>query len=135
MNSIIENEIEKEQAVKKVCDFFQIEIPNVESLNMKDAIIEACLARLSKSIGVPRTSLQSNFFNFFSIIMGEAICEKLAINVRIASDELRLIKYDHVNLISEVKDYFDNKIVEDAIWDTFNLVDKFQYIIPQLKKV
>ena len=135
MISEIENETKKnEQTIKRVCDFFRFEKPKITSLNLKDAIKEICVARLCKAIGLSTYNFKSDFFDFFSNIMGEAVCEKLSINVRIASDELRLVKYNHINLVKETKGYLDNETVEEAFIDAFNLVDNFKYLIPYLKK-
>lgn len=134
MNIDIENEINKTQTINKVCDFFRLVNPNLVSINIKDIIKELCVARLCKAIGVPKYNFKSDFFDFFASIMGEAICEKLLIRVRIASDELRLVKYNGVNLVKETKNFLDTETVEEAFLDTFELVDNFQYLIPYLKK-
>jgi len=67
--------------------------------------------------------------------MGEAICEKLNINIHVACEELRLIKYEHINLVAEVKSYLENETTEEAFLDAFELADRFKYLIPKLKKV
>ena len=136
MNKIVENDIGKEQAVKKVCDFFRLDSHTTAEIYAGDIIKELCVARLCKAIGLAyKDNFKSEFFNFFSCIMGEAVCQKLGLNIRIASDELRLVKYDNVNLVKEVKSYLDNETVEEAFLDAFNLVDNFKYLIPMLKKV
>ena len=66
--------------------------------------------------------------------MGEAVCEKVSIKVRIASDELRLVKFNHINLVRETKNYLDTESVEEAFLDAFELVDEFKYLIPYLKR-
>ena len=61
--------------------------------------------------------------------------QKLLIKIHIACDELRFVKYEHVNLVQTFKEYLDNKFLEEAFLDAFNLADKFKYLIPKLKKV
>ncbi|MBR4998278.1 MAG: hypothetical protein IKY10_00205 [Clostridia bacterium] len=134
MNNNVENEINKQQTIKQVCDFFRFEKSNFVSINIKDTIKELCVARLCKAIGVPKYNFKSDFFDFFASIMGEAVCEKLLLRVRIASDELRLVKYNGVNLVTETKKYLDTETVEEAFLDAFELVDNYQYLIPYLKK-
>lgn len=134
MNSEIENERSKKQTIKQVCDFFRFEMFNIESENIENIIKEICVARLCKAIGIPKYNFKSDFFNFFASIMGEAVCEKLSIKVRIASDELRLVKFNHINLVRETKNYLDTESVEEAFLDTFELVDEFKYLIPYLKR-
>lgn len=135
MNSTFENEIESTQAIKKVCEFFRFDCPEVHSKDTKEAIKEVCVARLCQAIGLSLYNVKSEFFDFFSSIIGEAVCEKLSIKVRIAYDELRLVKYDHINLVGEVKWFLDNETIEEAFLDAFNLVDRFKFLIPKLKKV
>lgn len=126
---------ERENIIKKICTFFNIERPILTSVTTDETIKELCVARLCKSVGLTGTyNYKSEFFEFFSNIMGEALCEKLNINKHIASDELRFVKYEHINLINEFKGYLDTETIEEAFLDAFNLVDKFKYLIPKIKK-
>lgn len=135
MKREIENEIEKEQILNKVCQFFRLKKPHIKSHSIVDAIKEVCVLRLCQAIGL--TGLinhKSDFFDFFSSMMGEAICEKLDIKLQIACDQLRLVKYEHINLVQECKRYLDGETVEEAFLDAFELAEKFKSIIPELKK-
>lgn len=134
MNSEIENERANEQTIKQVCDFFHLDVPIFSSEHIKDKIKEICVARLCRAIGLTKYNFKSDFFNFFASIMGEAVCEKLQIKLRVASDELRLVKYNHINLVTEAKRFLDTETVEEAFLDAFELVDEFKYLIPYLKK-
>ena len=136
MNTISNYELDRERTIKRICEFFKFERPEMKSVTTKEAIKELCVARLCKSIGITgKYNYKSDFFEFFSSIMGEAICEKLSLKTHVACDELRLVKYEHVNLIREIKSYLDNETIEEAFLDAFHLVDKFKYLIPKLKKV
>lgn len=135
MESFEENENEKEQIVNRVCAFLRLDNSLVDSLSVKDAIKKLCVIRVCKAIGMMgKCNSKSSFFDFFSSVMGEALCEKLSIKIRIAPDELRLIKYNHINLVGEAKSYLDNETVEEAFLDAFFLVDRFKDLIPMLKK-
>ena len=135
MNSTIENEIGKERAIQKICDFFRLEKPQTLNTNTKEAVKELCVIRLCKAIGLKgNNTFKSDFFDFFGSLMGEAVCENLSIKVHIACDELRLVKYDRLNLVQEIKSYLQNETVEEAFLDAFDLADRFKYLIPYLKK-
>lgn len=130
MNMINDNEIERERVVAEICKFLGLERPKMYSHTVIDAVKELCVARLCKSIGITGTyNYKSDFFNFFSSIMGEAVCEKLNLKIHVASDALRLVKYEHINLVEEAKAYLNNETIEEAVIDTFNLADRFKYLI------
>ena len=132
----IENE-EKDKMLERVCTFFHFEHTALAEKDLKATIKELCVVRLLKAIGLTKGiyNHKSEFFNFFATIMGEAVCQKLDINLRIASDELRLVRYNNINFIKEVKAYLDNESQEEAFLDAFNLVDDNKYLIPLLKKI
>lgn len=133
--NIVSNNLERESVIHKVCVYFNIERPILRSSTTDETIKELCVARLCKAVGLTGIyNYKSDFFEFFSNIMGEALCEKLNLKIHIASDELRLVKYEHINLVQELKNYLDTETVEEAFLDAFNLVDKFKYLIPKIKK-
>ena len=136
MNNINMLENEREKVIEKVCSFLEMDIPPKVNVSIKDAIKEICVARLCRAVGITgKYNSKSDFFDFFASIMGEAICEKLSIKIQIACDELRLVKYEHVNLIRQVKEFLDTECVEEAFLDAFELADRFKWLIPKLKKV
>ena len=135
MNNENENEIEKEQTILKICEFFKLDYPSFNTLNLKEIIKKLCVIRLCKAIGLSGAcEFKSDFFEFFSLLMGEAVCQKLKINLHIAIDDLRLIKYNRINLIEEIKMYLDTETLEEAFLDAFELADRYKYLIPELKK-
>ena len=135
MNNIKLKEENFEKIVNTVQELLCLNSFNVSSSNIKEAIKELCVAKLCKTVGITgKYNYKSDFFNFFSSIVGEAVCRKLNLKLQIASDELRLFKYEHINLIDEVEKYLNNE-VEEAFLDSFNLIDNFKYLIPKLKKV
>ena len=136
MNNLGSNETDKEIIITKVCDFLKQEKPNTVNMSIEEAIRVVCVARLCKAVGITgKYNYKSDYFTFFSSVMGEAVCEKLKINMHLAGDELRLIRYDRVNLVSELKYYLDNETVEEAFLDAFHFIENFKYLIPKLKKV
>ena len=124
------------QTIKQICDFLNLEKPNLNAETTQEAIKELCVARLCKAVGITRSyNYKSDFFNFFGCVMGEAICEILSLKAHVACDELRFVRYERINLIGEIKSYLENETVEEAFIDAFDLVDRFKYLIPKLKKV
>ena len=118
-----------EKDILKICEYFKMEKPQTLSLSTKEAIKQICVLRLCKAIGLTgKCNFKSGFFDFFSDIVGEAVCEILSIRIRIANDEIRLFKYEHINLIEEVKKYFLDETIEEAFLDSFELIDKFKYL-------
>ena len=136
MNNINMCEIDRERVVEKVCAFLKLKKPTLKSSSTKENVKELCVVKLCNVIGLTGNfNYKSEFFDFFSSIMGEAICEKLSLKIHVANDELRFVKYEHVNLVLTVKEFLDEKIIDEAFLDAFNLVDKFKHLIKKLKKV
>ena len=42
------------------------------------------------------------------------VCEKLEVKFHFASDSVRLFKYEHVNLVDEVRKKFNNDNIDDV---------------------
>ena len=134
MNNENMDEIERMQIIKKVCDFLKMEVPNLENKTTEESVKHICVVRLCKAIGLSGVkNIKSDFFDFYSCIIGEAICEKLKIKLRIASDELRLVKYNQINLIDRAKQCLNNDFLEEAIIDTFELADEFKDVMYLIK--
>lgn len=134
MNNENMDEIERAQIIKNICDFFKMEVPNLYNKSIEDAIKYICVVRLCKAIGLSGVkNIKSDFFDFYSCIIGEAVCEKLNIKLRIASDELRLVKYNQINLIDRAKQCLENDLLEEAIIDTFELADEFKEVMKIIK--
>lgn len=127
------NELDKESILKKVCVFFKMDYPNLHSSSLKEGIKEICVARLCKSIGIRcEYNYKSAFFEFFSQIIGEAVCKKLNIRLTIAPDCLRLFKYEHYNLVDTVGMFINFENIDEGIIESFNFINKYTYLIPQL---
>ncbi len=135
ISEINASKVEREKTIRKVCDYLGLEDPKIFNTELAEVIKELCVMRLCRIVGITGTyNYKSEFFNFFASIMGEALCEKLKIKIHIAKEELRLIKYEHTNLIDQVKIYLENESLEEAFLDAFELADRFKYLINKLKK-
>ncbi len=136
MNKIKFMEVDKEFALAQVSEFLKLKDVKLQAETLNESIKEMCVLRLCKAIGLTgKVNYKSDFFEFFACMMAEAICEKLNLKIHVARDELRLVKYEHINLINQIKYFLDNETVEEAFLDAFELADKFKYLIEKLKKV
>lgn len=133
MNIINKQEISKAKAILKVADFLKIADYNINDDTIAEQIKRLCVLRLMKAVGVSgRFNCKSEFFEFFSSAMGEAICEKLGINVEIAPDKLRLIKYENINFVIAFEEFLNNDLLDEAFLDAFALADKYKHLIPEI---
>ncbi len=74
---------------------------------------------------------KNGFLDFFASVMAEAISESLNLNVRVACAELRLIRYNHKNLIGEVQFFLGKTDIEEAFVDSFNFLERFKFVCMQ----
>ena len=130
MNIANEKKLKNEQIVDKVCLFLKLKHKNLTSSTIEEQIKELCVAKLCGLVGISGSyNYKSKFFEFFSSIVAQAVCEVLTIKLTIASGELRLFKYDGINLVEEVKYLLNTKYIDEAFLDAFDLVDKFKFLI------
>ena len=100
-----------------------------------DNIKEVCVDRLCVAVGVECDyNYKSDFFNFYAEIFGQAVVDLLGFNLVIASDVLRLFKHNHINLVEQVRKNIEEKLMEEAVLDSFDLIDKYKFLIPHIKK-
>ncbi len=137
MNSEIltnSNPEEEREILTKVKNFLQINF-EVKNQDLVSAIKQMCVAKLCKVIGIHcDCNFKTDFFDFFSSFTGEAVCQKLNLKVRVATDMLRLFKHNGVNLVEKTKSFLDSESVDEAFIDAFDLADENRYLIPLLKK-
>ena len=82
MNKTCMNKLNKDEIMKRVCDFLNVNQSNYQGEDLIENIKEVCVARLCKTIGLTgKYNYKSKFFEFFSCVMGEAVCEKLSAKV------------------------------------------------------
>ena len=134
MITIKENNLQ--EIVSNITEYLNLNKIDLTSNTLTENIKELCVAKLCNIIGITcKYNYKSDFFELFSSLTGEALCEKFNLKIHIANDELRLIKYERINLVEKAKSFFLNENIEESILDIFNLADKFKYLIPNLKKV
>ncbi|MBR6778920.1 MAG: hypothetical protein IKM43_02065 [Clostridia bacterium] len=119
----------KEIVFDKVCAYLKIEKPKMYSETIEEGIKELCVARMCKSIGIKCAyNYKSKFFNFFSMVVGEAISQELDLRLSIADAEIRLIRYDKINLVNQIRFFLISSNVDEAFIDAFNFLDKFKFL-------
>ena len=129
MEDIITTE-KKYSVLNKIINFLKIKFPELTDVDVKENIKELCVAKLCEVIGVRcKYNYKSEFFNFFSDVVGEALCRKLTISIQIADDKYRLFKYDGVNLIDRALNILNSFEIDEAFLEIFEFLDKFKYVI------
>lgn len=132
LNSITE----QEKLLNESKKFLKLNEYVIHSDELLEQLKELCVARLCKSVGIRCDyNYKSPFFEFFSAITAEALCEKLGFLFHVASDDLRLVKYEGVNLIQGVKKCLEQEDVDEAFIDAFNFVDNHKYLMTYIKKL
>ena len=133
MKNIGNIQLDNNKLAKDVCDYLNINTQSSSIENIEEFIKEMTVKKLCEVVGLTgKYNHQSSFFNFFSKIMGEAVCEILNIKIRIAGDSLRLIKYGGINLVEQTISFLKNENLEEAFLDTFEMVDKFKFLIDKI---
>lgn len=121
------------QQISLVADFLNISDYEITEKSTVEQIKRLCVLRLMKAVGVTgKYNCKSEFFEFFATIMGEAICEKLNIKIRIAPDNVRLIKYENINFVTSFIGFLDNDLLDEAFLDAFEITDKYKHLIPEI---
>ncbi|MBR2970057.1 MAG: hypothetical protein IKC49_03280 [Clostridia bacterium] len=122
--------LNRDQILNKICSYLRLDRPILSSDEIHENIKEICVAKLCKTMGLKCPyNFRNGFFDNYSIITGEAVCEKLRINTHIASDNIRLIRYDSINFVRYVSDLFETEDIDEAIIDAFNFSQKYGQII------
>lgn len=130
MEEIITTKAEEKIILQKVIKFLKIKNVKLTTNIVEECIKEICVAKLCSVIGIKcKYNYKSEFFNFFSSIVGEAVCRKLNISLKLAEDKYRLFKYEHINLIEHTISIFDMYDIEEAFIEIFEFLDKFKYVI------
>lgn len=121
--------LEEGQMLDKLKDYLHLPDFTFTSETIEDKIKEICVAKLCEVVGIKcGYNFKNEYFNVFAIIVGEAVCEKLNFNLHIANDKLRFVKYEHINFVETVKNFFCED-VEEAFLDAFNFIDEHKNIL------
>lgn len=124
---------EQEKNILKICDFFQIDKPELTETEYIKQIKEICVIRICKAIGIKNMYNRHNrFFDFYSDAMGQAVSDILNLSLKIAPDNLRLFRYDGINFVNRCKDFLQNSNMDEAMIDAFNLIDDNKDIVEKV---
>ena len=130
------NSFEEKKIIDRVCEYLHMQRPDLFDTSIEDEIKDLCSAKLCDVIGIRCAyNPKNDFFNFFSTIMGEAVCIKLHLNMNIAPNALRLVRYDGINFVNSAYQLLNSEDVDEAFIDAYNLVDRYKHLIERIKKV
>ena len=119
-----------EDNIKKIQEFLQLKRYNCSRIEEDEQIKEICVAKLCEILGIEcEYNYQNQMFQIFSSILAQAICEKLKIKKTIASDSVRLFKYNGINFVEKAKMFLNSEDVDEAVLDIFNYVDEHKNVI------
>lgn len=125
--------IDREKILLDVCNYLNCDLPRLNSDILEDNIREICVAKLCQTMGLNcEYNFKNGFFDNYSIITGEVVCERLNIRMHVANDNLRLIRYQKINFVQYVRDLFDVEDVDEAIIDAFNFSRRYNQIISSI---
>ena len=100
-----------------------------EQISLEDNIKKICVKKLCNVVGIKcNCNYKNKFFNYFSSITGQAICELLNIPIVIAEDGFRLIRYNGINFVDKVKELLKNDFLEDAFIDVFQFLEENKFV-------
>lgn len=96
-----------------------------EELSVQDNIKKLTVQKLCKVIGIKRECNYKNiFFNYFSDITGEAICQLLQLPISVADNRYKFVKYNGINFVEHVKSLLKNDFLEEAFVDVFQFLEQ-----------
>jgi len=115
---------------QKIKDFLEIQSFSYnETISLVDNIKKICVKKLCNVIGIKcEINYKNSFFNYFSTITGEAVCQLLNLPIVVAEDSYRLFKYNHINFIEYVKNLLKGECLEEAYIDVFQFLDSNKHL-------
>lgn len=121
-----------EENIDKIKRYLELEYFKFSTTDAVEQAKETCVAKLCEVLGIKYTyNYKGIMFQIFSSVMAEAVCNKLKINLKIADDNLRLVKYNGVNFVEKAKSFLDAEDIDEATLDIFNFVDKNKKLLLQ----
>lgn len=125
--------LNNEIKLNKACSFLKMDMPIFFSNTIEGKIKELCVCKVCSSIGIKcACGYRNGFLDFFSAVMGEAVSNKLNLDVEIACPAIKLVRYNHLNLVNEVEFFLDNQDVDEAFLDAFNFLERFKDLAGRL---
>lgn len=127
--------IEKEELyLQQIKQYLNLKDYKILSITIKEKVKEMCVAKLCYVLGISRIcNYKNGFFEFFSCVVGEAVCEHLGIRTHVAEECVRFVRYEGVNFVSKCKQFLIMEEIDEAVLDCFNFLDKHKNLV--LKKV
>ena len=114
-----------EENIEKIKKYLELEDYQFSTFEAVEQAKEICVAKLCEVLGIKYSyNYKGIMFQIFSSVMAEAVCNKLKINLKIADDNLRLVKYNGINFVDKARSFLDNEHIDEATLDIFNFVDK-----------
>ena len=118
---------------KTLQTLLEIEATEIAQTDIYEQIKQLCLIRFCKAVGIRcQFNIKNKFMNFFAIITGQAVCNVLKINLQIAPDCLRLVRYNGINFVNEAMRLLQNEDKDEAFIDIFNLIDNNKPIMNEI---
>ena len=130
MSNFMGNNIKDDLALQKVCEFLKVDSTLIEPSNVVQEIKDACELRFARAMGIRYGyNHKAPYFEFFGSIMGEAVSQHLGLNIQIAPDKYRLVKYNGVNLVNSVRHMLETCFVEEAFVKAFEFLEGYFFLI------
>ena len=125
MEEYYKSKINESEVLQKVKSYLKLQnFSCSDNVCLQDNIKIMCVQKLCDVVGIKcKCNYKNKFFNYFSSITGEAVCQVLNIPISIASDNYRLFKYNHINLVEHVKQILIAEDLENAFVDIFQFLD------------
>ena len=116
--------------LQQVKDYLKLKEYKVHSNLIEENIKELCVVKIFNILGIGcGYNYRNEYFDIYSSVLGEAICEKLDIKIHIANENLRFIKYEGVNFIDKSVKFLEKEELEEAVLDIFNFVENNKKLI------
>ena len=121
-----------EENIEKIKKYLELEDYKFLNIEAVEQAKEICVAKVCEVLGIKYTyNYKGKLFQNFSSVMAEAVCNKLKINLKIADDNLRLVKYNGINFVDKARSFLDAEDIDEATLDIFNFVDKNKKLLLQ----
>ncbi len=125
--------LNNETILNRACSFLKMDMPIFCSKTIENNLKELCVIKVCNVLGIKNFNYKSGFLDFFSSVVGEAVADKLSLNMSIACPDLKFVKYDHMNLIREVEHMLDSEDLNEAFIDAFNFLERFKFLAEKIR--
>ena len=116
--------------LQRIKQFLKMETYNTESEYIAESIKELCVAKLCDILGIGcGYNFRNEYFEVYASVLGEVICEKLELNIHVAKESIRFIRYEGINFIEKSRQILEREEINEAIVDIFNFVETNKKLI------